>query len=64
MKSSAFLCFLFLFCSQLMFAQIESNFFPEGNARVNIKSMKEDFKAKKKSEMPAFDVQAMMRKDQ
>lgn len=64
MKSSAFLCLLFFLCSQIMFAQVESNFFPEGNARANIKSMKDDFKAKKKSEMPSFDVQALLREDE
>ena len=54
MKSSAFLCLLFFLCSQIMFAQVESNFFPEGNARANIKSMKDDFKAKKKERNALF----------
>jgi hypothetical protein len=64
MKSSAFLCLLFILWSQIILAQVDSNFFPEGNARANIKSMKGDIKAKNKCEMPAFDVQAMMREDE
>ena len=64
MKSPVLLCLLFFFCSYLMFSQIESNFYPDGNAREHIQWMKKDFKAKEKKEMPKFDVQAMLREDE
>ncbi|NAS13574.1 T9SS type A sorting domain-containing protein [Poritiphilus flavus] len=64
MKSSALLCLFSLLFSQILSSQVESNFYPEGNARATIASMTADFKAQNKRDMPSFDVQAMLREDE
>jgi hypothetical protein len=63
MKKNYFICLLVFLSVQFGFAQIESFFYPEGNAKSAIKTLDQNHKAQKLVTMPSFDAKALIEED-
>ena len=52
-----------LLAAQMIYGQVETRFFPAGNAAEKTEKLKDHFKAKKTQLLPAFNVEKMLQED-
>lgn len=63
MKKITSICIFLTLFSHIVFAQVETRFYPDGGAIDVITTIKEDFKASRITELPDFDLNSMVQED-
>ncbi|WP_298516254.1 T9SS type A sorting domain-containing protein [uncultured Kordia sp.] len=63
MKKKHFIYFLLFLSAQFVYSQVESSYYPEGNARSLSQKIDKNYKAEKLITMPAFNVKALIEED-